>query len=143
MVVLCCGTLGSPCVLERSGVGDPAILSLVGVDVKVDLPGVGAEFDDHQLTWGTYHSSKESQFEEYARRDEAVMKAVNEEWEATGQGIAGSNGFDWGYKVRPTPQEIRDMGPIFEKYWKEVGADKPDKPLYSYGTFPELWAGIG
>jgi alcohol oxidase len=49
-VILCCGALGTPGVLERSGVGSPEVLKRAGVDVKVDLPGVGKGLDDHQVS---------------------------------------------------------------------------------------------
>lgn len=48
-VVLSCGALGTPGLLERSGVGAPDVLQKAGVDVKVDLPGVGKGLDDHQV----------------------------------------------------------------------------------------------
>lgn len=55
MVILCCGSLGTPEVLERSGIGDPVVLAEAGIEVQVDLPGVGAELDDHQVSrWGTF-----------------------------------------------------------------------------------------
>jgi choline dehydrogenase len=46
-VVLCAGVYGSPTVLLRSGVGPADHLADVGVDVVVDLPGVGANLADH------------------------------------------------------------------------------------------------
>ena len=138
LVVLCCGTMGSPCVLERSGVGDPTVLKAAGVDLQVDLPGVGAELDDHQLTWGTYHSARQDGHDDYARGVREIHERVDKEWQETGQGIAGSNGFDWGYKVRPNKEEIKAMGPEFERYWEVTGANKPDKPLYSYGKSQKL-----
>lgn len=48
-VVLSAGAYGTPLVLERSGVGDPDVLRAVGIDVKVALPGVGANLHDHPL----------------------------------------------------------------------------------------------
>jgi choline dehydrogenase len=45
-VVLSAGTLRSPPILEASGIGNPAILTKIGIDVKVDLPGVGENFQD-------------------------------------------------------------------------------------------------
>ena len=46
-VVLCAGTYGSPAVLMRSGIGPTEHLRDVGVPVRVDLPGVGANLADH------------------------------------------------------------------------------------------------
>jgi choline dehydrogenase len=46
-VVLCAGTYGSPPILMRSGVGPAVHLREVGIPVKADLPGVGANLADH------------------------------------------------------------------------------------------------
>ncbi|KAG8767841.1 hypothetical protein FRC12_006008 [Ceratobasidium sp. 428] len=40
-VIVSAGTLNTPKVLELSGIGDPAVLRILGVPVKVNLPGVG------------------------------------------------------------------------------------------------------
>lgn len=53
-VVVSSGAMGTPGVLERSGVGAKDVLEKAGVDVVVDLPGVGAEYQDHQLALGIY-----------------------------------------------------------------------------------------
>lgn len=45
--ILCAGALHSPQVLQRSGIGPPSILNGAGIDVLVDLPGVGSNFQDH------------------------------------------------------------------------------------------------
>ena len=48
-VVICCGAYASPQVLELSGVGDPARLRSLGVEVVHALPGVGEGMQDHQI----------------------------------------------------------------------------------------------
>jgi choline dehydrogenase len=50
LVVLCAGTYGSPPILMRSGIGPAEHLRSVGVPVRVDLPGVGANLADHPST---------------------------------------------------------------------------------------------
>ena len=40
-VVLSSGTLGTPQILERSGVGDAKLLKNLDIKVVSDLPGVG------------------------------------------------------------------------------------------------------
>jgi choline dehydrogenase len=47
--VLCAGTLGSPAILHRSGIGDPSWLEPLGIDVTVPLRGVGRNLQDHWL----------------------------------------------------------------------------------------------
>jgi choline dehydrogenase len=46
-VVLAAGTFGSPAILMRSGVGPAAHLRSLGIDVVLDLPGVGQRLADH------------------------------------------------------------------------------------------------
>ena len=48
-IIISCGTLSSPLVLQRSGIGDATKLRKVGVKPIVDLPGVGLNFQDHYL----------------------------------------------------------------------------------------------
>jgi choline dehydrogenase len=48
-VVLAAGAYGSPSILQRSGIGDPASLRAAGIEPLVDLPGVGANLQDHPL----------------------------------------------------------------------------------------------
>ncbi len=46
-VVLTCGAIGTPQVLELSGIGDPERLGSLGVPVVADLRGVGENLQDH------------------------------------------------------------------------------------------------
>jgi choline dehydrogenase len=46
-VVLCAGAIGSPQLLQLSGIGDPAELRAAGVEVRHPLPGVGGNLQDH------------------------------------------------------------------------------------------------
>ncbi|KEY65326.1 hypothetical protein S7711_01837 [Stachybotrys chartarum IBT 7711] len=54
-VILAAGTIHTPQVLQLSGIGPSAALEDVGIDVKVDLPGVGSNFQDHSyIPWIGY-----------------------------------------------------------------------------------------
>jgi choline dehydrogenase-like flavoprotein len=46
-VILSAGTMMSPAILQRSGIGDPAHLRSIGVDVLVESPDVGARMREH------------------------------------------------------------------------------------------------
>ena len=46
-IVLAAGTYGSPTILMRSGIGPAEHIRGVGIDVRIDLPGVGANLADH------------------------------------------------------------------------------------------------
>jgi choline dehydrogenase len=51
-VIVCLGTFDSPRLLLRSGFGAAAELRRLGVPVRADLPGVGANLQDHPLLEG-------------------------------------------------------------------------------------------
>ena len=46
-VLLAAGAIGSPQILELSGIGRGDVLKTAGVDVRHDLPGVGENLQDH------------------------------------------------------------------------------------------------
>lgn len=46
-VILSAGPIGSPQVLQLSGIGDPEHLSSVGIATRLGLPGVGRNLSDH------------------------------------------------------------------------------------------------
>ena len=50
-VILSAGSIGSPHVLFHSGVGPSDVLSSVGIDVKLNLPGVGQHLQDHVVSF--------------------------------------------------------------------------------------------
>ncbi|THH28509.1 hypothetical protein EUX98_g5668 [Antrodiella citrinella] len=56
-VILSAGTIKSPQILELSGIGQSAVLEKIGVPVKLDLPGVGENVQDHVFA-GTCHRPK-------------------------------------------------------------------------------------
>jgi choline dehydrogenase len=51
-VILALGAFGTPELLTRSGIGDPAALRALGVEVTAALPGVGRNLQDHPLLMG-------------------------------------------------------------------------------------------
>jgi choline dehydrogenase len=57
-VILCGGSINSPQVLELSGVGDPARLGALGIDVVHELPGVGENLQDHLEVYIQYASKQ-------------------------------------------------------------------------------------
>ncbi len=46
-IVLCAGTIGSPQILQLSGIGPGELLAAHGIAVKHELPGVGENLQDH------------------------------------------------------------------------------------------------
>jgi choline dehydrogenase len=46
-VILSAGSIGSPAILQRSGIGPRALLTPLGIPVRVDAPDVGGNLQDH------------------------------------------------------------------------------------------------
>jgi choline dehydrogenase len=55
-VILCGGAINTPQLLQLSGVGDADHLQSLGIDVVADLPGVGANLQDHLEVYIQYAS---------------------------------------------------------------------------------------
>lgn len=60
LVVLSGGAFGSPAILERSGIGGTGILQKNDIPQIVDLPGVGENYNDHNLLFIPYHADETS-----------------------------------------------------------------------------------
>ncbi|KAJ3559639.1 hypothetical protein NM688_g219 [Phlebia brevispora] len=59
-VIVCAGAIYSPQILELSGIGSKETLLSAGVPVKVDLPGMGENVQEHiaiRVNWSTYSLS--------------------------------------------------------------------------------------
>jgi len=57
-VIVAAGVIGSPQLLLLSGIGPADDLRPLGIDVRADLPGVGANLHDHALATLLYESAK-------------------------------------------------------------------------------------
>ncbi len=55
-VIVCAGTVGSPQLLQLSGIGPAALLGSHGIPVVRDLPGVGENLQDHWGVRSTYRT---------------------------------------------------------------------------------------
>lgn len=53
-VILSAGSIGSPNLLELSGVGQAEVLEAAGIEQVLDLPGVGENYQDHIRTSNAY-----------------------------------------------------------------------------------------
>ncbi|KAI5123485.1 hypothetical protein M0805_008855 [Coniferiporia weirii] len=54
-IILCGGPLGSPHILQLSGIGPKGHLEFLGIPVLKDLPGVGSHFQDHLAVPTVFH----------------------------------------------------------------------------------------
>jgi choline dehydrogenase-like flavoprotein len=59
-VILAAGALMTPQLLQASGIGPAAVLKASGVQVRKDMPAVGANFQDHPTIFITYALANQS-----------------------------------------------------------------------------------
>lgn len=135
-IVISCGTLSTPLVLQRSGIGDPEKLQKAGVKCQVDLPGVGLNFQDHYLTFSAYRAKPDTEsFDDFLRGDPETQKRVYDQWQLNGTGPLATNGIEAGVKVRPTDEELaQDYMKEFRSGWDSYFKTKPDKPVMHYSV---------
>lgn len=138
-IIISSGTLSSPLILQRSGIGDPAKLRKAGVQPKVDLPGVGLNFQDHYLLFSTFRAKPDVEsFDDFIRGDPVAQQKAFDQWNIHGTGPVATNGIDAGVKIRPTDDELRMMDkwpyPEFRSGWDSYFKNKPDKPVMHYSV---------
>ncbi|KAK8064414.1 gmc oxidoreductase [Apiospora phragmitis] len=109
MVIVSCGALGTPSVLERSGVGSPEVLKQAGVPLVADVPGVGADYQDHHLLLYPYRTGLRPDETIDAllggRADFATMLEKKDK-------SLGWNTIDFGAKIRPSEPEVAALGRV-------------------------------
>ena len=54
-VILSAGSIASPLILQRSGIGPAALLSRHGIKIRQDVPGVGQNLQDHLEVYFQFH----------------------------------------------------------------------------------------
>ncbi|KAH8593245.1 putative alcohol oxidase [Bisporella sp. PMI_857] len=126
LVVVSAGALGSPLILERSGVGNPELLKKLDIPVVADVPGVGENYQDHHLILYPYKSSLDENetIDRILSGRTDFMKATKEK-----DPILGWNGIDVSAKLNPTAAEVKALGPQFEADYKRDFEPYPSKPL--------------
>lgn len=130
LVVVSCGALGTPLVLERSGIGKPEILKRAGVPVQVELPGVGHSYEDHHLLLYPYKTNLEPD-----ETIDGVLRNPHKRQELidSKDKLLGWNSIDVSSKLRPTDADIAALGPEFQKAWDRDFKNIPNRPLMLTG----------
>ncbi|WP_432925096.1 choline dehydrogenase [Microbispora sp. CA-135349] len=97
-VILCGGAINSPQLLQLSGVGDADHLKAHGVDVVHDLPGVGANLQDHLEVYVQYACKQPVSMQPAMKwRNRPIVGA---QWLFLRKGPGATNHFEAGGFVR-------------------------------------------
>ncbi|MGP4072865.1 choline dehydrogenase [Piscibacillus sp. B03] len=97
-VILAGGAINTPQLLQLSGVGDADHLRSVGVEPKVDLPGVGENLQDHLEAYIQYSCPKP--VSEQPNLNKAKMPFIGLQWLLGRKGPAATNHFEGGGFIR-------------------------------------------
>lgn len=126
-MVVSSGAIGSPVVLQRSGIGEAERLSKLGIKVVSDVPA-GSTYEDHNLILFPFHVPDDTEtIDPILNQEPGVMESLLPKFAAGGKGWLASNFLDSGAKLRPTPEELEELGPEFGKYWDSYFKNAPDK----------------
>lgn len=75
-VILSGGAVNSPGLLERSGIGDPEVLSAAGIETRIEAPEVGRNLHDHLGVYLTYACKKPVTLYGLMRPDRAIAAGL-------------------------------------------------------------------
>ena len=131
LVIVTAGALGTPSVLERSGVGKKELLDKLHIPLISDLPGVGENYQDHHLVVYPYKTNlkDDETIDGILNGRLDVMKALQEQ-----NPILGWNAIDICSKLRPTEEEVAAFAPELRNVWDKDFAPHPEKPLMLLGA---------
>ena len=105
-VLLCAGAFQSPQLLMLSGIGPAEHLQSLGIEVKQDLPGVGANLQDHLDVTLAYHSLRNDVMGIAPVAAWQLLKGIHQ-WRKDGSGIVATPYAEAGAFVRCSPHAQR------------------------------------
>ncbi|KAK6496528.1 hypothetical protein TWF481_002542 [Arthrobotrys musiformis] len=86
-VVVSCGSVQSPLILELSGIGNPDILKAAGIDVKIENKNVGENLQDRLMVAMVYEIDTSTPNADDLRSNQALAAAADEEYEKHRTGL--------------------------------------------------------
>jgi choline dehydrogenase len=97
-VILCGGAINSPQLLQLSGIGPADLLQRLGIAVRAELPGVGANLSDHPDIVVQHHCTRPVTLAAKARAPGKWLTGA--QWFLNKSGAAASNHFEAGGFIR-------------------------------------------
>ena len=91
-VIISAGSIGSPTLLQRSGVGPMSVLMAAGVPVRHDLPGVGENLQDHLEVYFQYRCRKPITINGHLGLLSKLR--IGAQWVLTKSGLGATNHFE-------------------------------------------------
>lgn len=126
LVVVSCGANGSPSVLERSGIGGKEILEKAGVALVSDLPGVGENWQDHNLILLPFKTCLDPR----ETSDSFISGRVTEEdLRNSNDKMLGWNSVEVSAKLQPSEADRERLDKDLLAAWERDYKDKPNRPM--------------
>jgi choline dehydrogenase len=118
-VILCGGAFNSPQLLQLAGIGDPEHLATAGVPTRVELPGVGANLQDHLEVYIQHSARQPVSIAPWLAHHHKPR--IGAEWLFGRRGVGASNHFEAGGFIRSNdevewPNEMFHFLPIAIRY---------------------------
>jgi choline dehydrogenase len=127
-VILAAGAIGSPQILQLSGIGPGAVLRAAGVPVRHDLPGVGENLQDHLQVRFVYHCKGQGSLNDVWHSPWLRLRA-GLEYALTRRGILTIGAGVAGAFARSRPDV--DLADI-QFHFMPLSADRPGQGLHAF-----------
>src|SRR5882724_11848111 len=137
-VIVSCGSVQSPGVLEHSGIGQPELLRRHGIEVKHELKGVGENYGDHFAPRMNWRVKLPITLNERTRGLNLVKEVIK--YYAAGRGaLSLTAGVVYGFvRTRLDPHQIGDAGHrARDPAELPVGPDRPRRHRRGHADRPQ------
>jgi choline dehydrogenase len=130
-VLLCAGSIGSPQILQLSGIGPASLLHGLGIPVLRDLPGVGANLQDHLQIRAVFKVKGVTTLNTLANSWWGKLK-IGLEYAATRSGPMSMAPSQLGAFTRSSPAM---QYPNIEYHVQPLSLDAFGEPLHAFNAF--------
>ncbi|KAG6825963.1 hypothetical protein H0H93_016942, partial [Arthromyces matolae] len=108
-VIISAGALGTPHILQHSGIGNRTHLTSLGIPTLVDLPSVGQNLTDHAFVANTWLVNSTDTFET-ALRNQTLAELQVREWNQSHQGPYAASTFNVAGWLRLGDEDFKKFG---------------------------------
>ncbi len=129
-VILCTGAIGSPQILQLSGIGPARLLADRGIEIAHDLPGVGENLQDHLQFRSVYRCTRPTLNDEVNNPLRKMMIGLRYIVNRSGPMSMGASQV---YVFARTRPELAT--PDVQFHFQPLSADKPGEGLHRYSAF--------
>ncbi|KAI0751029.1 alcohol oxidase [Daedaleopsis nitida] len=144
-VILSTGTLKTPQVLELSGIGNPNLLRRLGIQTKVDLPGVGTNVQEHMIVGVSFELRDDVKFDTLDLLSDPEVAAKHLELHNSGEGLftTGIIGFSFATLPEVTSRASEIFKATEDKIMKNANSYPPGLLEQYKISLERLKSGVG